>query len=58
MAVSYYLDRKGHLLSLPQTTCLFGALLLRKRSESGLQNGINRHRLVAVDVKGILCRKK
>jgi len=46
MAVSYYLDRKGHLLTLPQTICLFGAPLLRKRSESGLQNGINRHRLL------------
>ncbi len=46
MEVSYYLDRKGHLLTLPQTICLFGAPLLRKRSESGLQNGINRHRLL------------
>ena len=46
MAVSFYFDRIDHLLSLPQTTCLFGALLLHKRSESGLQNGINRHRLV------------
>lgn len=37
----------------PQTTCLFGAPQLRKRSESGLQNGINRHGVVVNNGYGI-----